>query len=243
MAYVEPNVAVFPTLHMPVHSEGGWQHKYSIYKHTHTHSCPFTDIHLHCCLHTDAYTLTDQRFSLVESLCSRQAGPLQQSSGVRGAICQWKTISGEWSVPLVLMSTAGSLCSHGNTQRSSKAESDAHPSHTHTKHTHGPHTSLSIFTSFCRFQCAICTHLYTHTHSCPHTDAITPWQMDTPCHLTPHPSISHPFQAIHLPPLHRRHWKGIMVSEVLYYISRLLYKYVTLDSTCGIMIYVLRTTY
>lgn len=40
MAYVEPNVAVYPTLHMPVHSEGGWQHKYSIHKYTlsHTHS-------------------------------------------------------------------------------------------------------------------------------------------------------------------------------------------------------------
>lgn len=40
MAYVEPNVAVYPTLHMPVHSEGGWQHKYSIHKYTlsiHTH--------------------------------------------------------------------------------------------------------------------------------------------------------------------------------------------------------------
>ncbi len=42
MAYVEPNVAVFPTLHMPVHSEGGWQHKYGVHKcicaHTHTHT-------------------------------------------------------------------------------------------------------------------------------------------------------------------------------------------------------------
>lgn len=63
--------------------------------------------------HTHTYTqiLADRHFSLVKWVCFRQAGSLQQSSGVRGAICQWKTISGEWSVPLVLMSTAGSLCS------------------------------------------------------------------------------------------------------------------------------------
>jgi len=32
MAYAEPNVAVFPTLHMPVHSKGDWHDKYSIHK-------------------------------------------------------------------------------------------------------------------------------------------------------------------------------------------------------------------
>lgn len=43
MAYVEPNVAAFPTLHMPVHSEGGWQHKYSVHKRTSTHSHTHTN--------------------------------------------------------------------------------------------------------------------------------------------------------------------------------------------------------
>ncbi len=43
MAYVEPNVAAFPTLHMPVHSEGGWQHKYSVHKCTSTHSHTHTN--------------------------------------------------------------------------------------------------------------------------------------------------------------------------------------------------------
>lgn len=101
----------------------------------------YTNAHVHAAVHA----LAERRFSLVESVCSRQAGPLQQSSGVRGAICQWKTISGERSVPLVLMSTAGSFCSQRRHAKAikgreqSSAESHSRRSggtHTHTLHAH-----------------------------------------------------------------------------------------------------------
>lgn len=195
MAFVEPNVAVYPTLHMPVHSEGSQQHKYSIHKRT----------------HTIAHTLTERWFSLVKSVCQRQAGPLQQSSGVRGAICQWKTISGERSVPLVLMSTAGSFCSQrqhakvikGWVQRT--AESHSHRRRdTHTLSTYTSiHFHLFLMLPMCQM------HIRKHTQMCPHNDAVTQNDKWTkPCHFTPHPSISSPFKAIHLPPHHRRHWKS-----------------------------------
>lgn len=153
MAYVEPNVAVFPTLHMPVHSD--WQQKYT---HVHAHAV-----------------------SLVKSVCSSQAGPLQQSLGVRGAICQWKTISGEWSVPLVLMSTAGSLCSQ---QQNAKGHQRLKATHNRvifihrSRNTYGPRTPLLMF-----------TFIAASNVPYAHTDAITHWQMDRPWYLT----HTHPF--------------------------------------------------
>lgn len=68
MAYAEPNVAVFPTLHMPVHREGGWQHKYSVHKCTHTHSCTFTDKLSLSHTHADAHTHTHKPAVLISEV-------------------------------------------------------------------------------------------------------------------------------------------------------------------------------
>lgn len=115
MANVGPKIAAYPTLHEPAQGTNA------------AHALPNTHTH----------TLSERWLSLVQSLCWRRAGPLQRSSGVRGAICQWKTISGERSDPLVLMSTAGSFRSQRQhvkvVEGWEPSAADSPHTHTHTR--------------------------------------------------------------------------------------------------------------
>lgn len=129
----------------------------------------------------------------MESVCSRRAGPLQQSSGVRGAICQWKTISGERSVPLVLMSTAGSFCSQRRHAKAIKGrEQSSAESRSHRNGgTHALHAHLYSFSLLFDASGVLDTHSYTHAHTQrvmpSHTDK---WTNPVTSPLTHHFQIS-----------------------------------------------------